>query len=524
MTDWKTSFDDGVANFKRKNYKEAIELFTTAINAQSPGHMALESRAAAYEQIDELKEALSDCRTLIKLFPDRHNGYTRASKILVRMKEYSRAVNIAKTGLSRIEEPKGRARLETVLESALAAQTNDEPHQELSECYISKLPHELLALIFEELVETGQMSPVRMCHVCRQWRQVMISMTKMWSRLVLYPDWKKNKAKTSTWMERSRGRLAELQVKSLNSLNLWLDQYGKDSTRHIERISFDIDGDNLPIHFLLDANPVSLYWRAKYSNSSHMRLPFRVQNKAPLRLTELVLIAIPIDWNTVAKQLKNLTKLVIQGEGIGCAHLFGILERSTTLVTLRVHVTDADNFDQDGRICLQNLVELKLTKGGAIIKHLELPTLEILELTRMDVDQALQDLSPQEPSLKLLNISRCINFSETRQLLPPSLTSLSLTGLAAKPDGWIEAIVKGRCPLLVHLDVSATRIGTGCLLRLIATRNGQTVQEEASPTPIPTSLESLVMNECQEIGSEYLSHIRAKVPLVTCIYERKNRR
>ncbi|KAG8768972.1 hypothetical protein FRC20_007126, partial [Serendipita sp. 405] len=121
--------------------------------------MALESRAAAYEQIDELKEALSDCRTLMKLFPDRHNGYTRAAKILVRMKEYSRAVNIAKTGLSRIEEPKGRARLETVLESALAAQTNNEPHQEPSECYISKLPHELLALIFEELVETGQMSP-----------------------------------------------------------------------------------------------------------------------------------------------------------------------------------------------------------------------------------------------------------------------------------------------------------------------------------------------------------------------------
>ncbi|KAG8819349.1 hypothetical protein FRC17_010478, partial [Serendipita sp. 399] len=295
MTDWKISFDDGVANFKRKKYREAIELFTEAINAQSPGHMALESRAAAYEQIEEFKEALLDCRTLMKLFPDRHNGYTRASKILLKMKEYNRALDIARTGLSRIgDDPKGRVRLEASLDSALIAQANEGPQSNSSESYISGLPLELLVLIFEELVESRQMSPVKLSHVCRHWRQAILGMTKMWSRLVLSSDWKKIRARTSAWMDRSHGRLVELKVKSSNCLIQWLDQYGKGAARSVDYIWFDFDGDNLPPRFFLDANPTSLYWRAKCSDSSPLLLPLRPRGKGMFRLQELTVIGIPI--------------------------------------------------------------------------------------------------------------------------------------------------------------------------------------------------------------------------------------
>lgn len=94
--------EQGRACYKRGDYKRAIEFFDRAI-----GHAAsvqtLDNRAACYEKLGELQEALKDAKKAIQLQREDATGYLRAGKILIKMEKDSVALEIYTHGLKCIK-------------------------------------------------------------------------------------------------------------------------------------------------------------------------------------------------------------------------------------------------------------------------------------------------------------------------------------------------------------------------------------------------------------------------------------
>jgi hypothetical protein len=86
--------------------------------------------------------------------------------------------------------------MQAVLEAALLAQHDHEQVLKAKECYITKLPVELLALIFEDVVQRRRTSPAALAHVCHRWRNLVLNMSSLWCRLVLDDKGNKQEART----------------------------------------------------------------------------------------------------------------------------------------------------------------------------------------------------------------------------------------------------------------------------------------------------------------------------------------
>lgn len=68
----------GNAAFAAKNYEEAIDLFTKAIEvAETPNHVFYSNRSACYASLKKFTEALNDASECVKINPTWPKGYTR---------------------------------------------------------------------------------------------------------------------------------------------------------------------------------------------------------------------------------------------------------------------------------------------------------------------------------------------------------------------------------------------------------------------------------------------------------------
>ncbi|KAF1782755.1 Tetratricopeptide repeat [Phytophthora cactorum] len=67
----------GNASFKRRQFQEAKELYTQAIQLQNGNHLLFGNRSAACHQLKEYEEALKDAEMAIKLSPKWTKGYLR---------------------------------------------------------------------------------------------------------------------------------------------------------------------------------------------------------------------------------------------------------------------------------------------------------------------------------------------------------------------------------------------------------------------------------------------------------------
>ncbi|KAG0656584.1 Hsp90 cochaperone [Monosporozyma unispora] len=68
----------GNAAFAAKNYQEAIDLFTKAIEvSETPNHVFYSNRSASYASLKKFNEALKDAEECVKINPTWPKGYTR---------------------------------------------------------------------------------------------------------------------------------------------------------------------------------------------------------------------------------------------------------------------------------------------------------------------------------------------------------------------------------------------------------------------------------------------------------------
>lgn len=94
--------EHGQVLYRRKDFTKALDLFNQAISQEtSPSPTLLDNRAATYEKLEDIKSALKDARTAIKIYERDVTGYLRAGKLLQKMEKPELALGIYKYGIKK---------------------------------------------------------------------------------------------------------------------------------------------------------------------------------------------------------------------------------------------------------------------------------------------------------------------------------------------------------------------------------------------------------------------------------------
>ncbi|PVF94627.1 hypothetical protein CPB86DRAFT_712788 [Serendipita vermifera] len=523
MATWKTAFDSGVKLFRDREYEKAIGKFSEAISLGAQGHVALDSRAACYENLEKYKEALIDSRKVISLYPELPHGYSRSSKILTRLGKHERAVALAKNALDRVKPDNTKAfnTMQNLLDAALLAQHKHEQLLKEKQCNVTKLPFELLALIFEQLVHIHLISPTKISLVCRQWRSIILDMPGLWNTLRL--NGKKAEWRTNFWMKHSQGRIANLVVHTSKNLEACIQKMGPNTTSQLEKVALDFKyvGENLPNFFRFEADPIVFMWTARrLFNDATRRLPFEPKEE-PFRMEELILVGIDLYWNIEVQQIQNLRVVCIQETNIPLPELLILLEKSPEIESLEVQVGSPAMPSPEKRLVLPKLTTLKLMLDASLIQFIEFPALTSFHATSIDLGRALPMFSPAVPPLTMWRFQGCSKLQETVLPLPDTLTSLIVRGSSLDPDKLVDRLVAGECPNLTHFDISSSKVTTSPIIRLVKSRNSPDPNKDESESKSRTKIQQLIMDGCSEIDSGVLGWLESRVPLMSCVYEKK---
>lgn len=98
----------GKQYYGAKQYDKALDTFTQAIDARSPPDVSLyDYRAATWEKLEKLEEALRDARQMIRLQKAEVRGYLRAGKILQKLHKPEVALGIYQYGIRNVPASNG---------------------------------------------------------------------------------------------------------------------------------------------------------------------------------------------------------------------------------------------------------------------------------------------------------------------------------------------------------------------------------------------------------------------------------
>lgn len=87
--------------FKAKDYPNAIEWYTKAVNADPQNRVYYSNRAAAYTAMRDYAKAAADGALCVRCDPDWNKGYFRHATALQGLKKYGDALKVVNTGLAR---------------------------------------------------------------------------------------------------------------------------------------------------------------------------------------------------------------------------------------------------------------------------------------------------------------------------------------------------------------------------------------------------------------------------------------
>ncbi|HEV7737412.1 MAG TPA: hypothetical protein VGO47_08605, partial [Chlamydiales bacterium] len=122
-------------------------------------------------------------------------------------KKFDAATKMAGLALSRIPPQQTARRLEV---EHLQAKILSTAAQE-TKFPFSKLPVELVSLIFTSALMGDAAFPINAGRVCRDWRKFIVPRPEYWQTLIL--SGKSPVKKLGVWIERSKGQIVVLQIR-----------------------------------------------------------------------------------------------------------------------------------------------------------------------------------------------------------------------------------------------------------------------------------------------------------------------
>ncbi|KAI0652059.1 hypothetical protein C8Q79DRAFT_898157 [Trametes meyenii] len=579
MASWKTPFTNGVTHFRAGKLEEAIDCFSQALKLGGDGPVIYDSRAAVYQKLGKLKDALRDTKTAIDLQPDRWQGYARSSRLFLQARKYDAASRMAELALARVPSDQGSRREEIVaLQSEInAAQATAQKLTSQRAYHFGKLPVEIATNIFTMILEEDPAYVITLAQVCKNWRTFVLETPSFWRTLVL--GRRRSDHKLKLWRGRARDRIHELalleDVRDCRSVFEELSKIPMDSLRVfrceletvewiIENVSSLTPGVLASLHTLVVKQPsFGGVFPGKLDTG---QLDWRV-----LHLTRVQ----HINFEALAMKLSRLESLYLAD----CLHtrqwgdFLRILHRNPTLAQLKlvgffpsyeegsatedlppsisvpcladVHM---DTVDRLANVLLPRLVTTSL-KSLHIRLHRErlgpclawlttgpAATLTTLTLQRTPVDKKLlREVLFSADALESLVLT---HVGDTALFVLKTLAALITPPLPHNESSAEGArVAQGRaervcCPSLRHLDVShCPDVVSSPLIKLVKLRlpkdstspqitDGSAV-EAKSGKPAVRALESLILDGCPNIDPEILPWLRKVVPQVSCVYQSK---
>ncbi|GMH83209.1 hypothetical protein TrST_g5129 [Triparma strigata] len=90
---------EGNTHFTSKNYDDAIECYSSAIEFDNSNHLYFSNRAACYAAKGDWDASKSDATECVKLSPSFVKGYYRLTQANLELSLFDEATNVAKSGL-----------------------------------------------------------------------------------------------------------------------------------------------------------------------------------------------------------------------------------------------------------------------------------------------------------------------------------------------------------------------------------------------------------------------------------------
>jgi len=89
----------GNAAFSAKNYDQAVEFFTSAIELDPSNHVLYSNRSATYASLGQFNQALADAVKVVEIKPDWAKGYSRKGAALQGLGKVDEAISCFEEGL-----------------------------------------------------------------------------------------------------------------------------------------------------------------------------------------------------------------------------------------------------------------------------------------------------------------------------------------------------------------------------------------------------------------------------------------
>jgi tetratricopeptide (TPR) repeat protein len=173
---WKLVFQDARQAFINNQFKEAVSLFTRALTL-NPNHATLlDCRAASYEKLNELDQALRDAILIVKTAPNDARGYLRAGKLYSLQNHYEKAIRVYTRALKQVDPKDSRYPLIHNMKQAAEKAKTPPPKKDP----ITALPYDVNSIIFSYLSFDRR---VQCTAVSRSWRNFALTYSGMWRDL-----------------------------------------------------------------------------------------------------------------------------------------------------------------------------------------------------------------------------------------------------------------------------------------------------------------------------------------------------
>lgn len=538
--------------------QDLIDHAFQAIELGDDQYIIYDSRAAVYEKLGMVKNALRDAKKVIDLAPDRWNGYVRSARLFLASRKHEIALTMVDLAFERIkaDDHKRHAEVKRLKEEVGEAQIRAEEVKRATAYHFGKLPVEIVSDVFILVVSENPARVITLSRICKHWRGVALNTTSLWGTLILTHRNPTKKAKQ--WIERSKGRIRDLTIRSsaAHGINWSVDSLEAVLWAQIRSCKVEDWKVLKRLKTLSTIDFLSNLEALEVTGCDVGIDELFYQLDAP-KLHTLTFVGGIFPWYSISTRVSNLIFLDVRGaslrngEGIPAVLKSNLNLRTLILDLISVNTTPVDNQLEPLELpCLTQLEVGGYMLMDNLLKTIAMPSLRILRLfgSSTPLDSAL-DAIMRRGSLPLttLRVQSCyVKAAKLIQFLhlTPSLETLQLTKLSIPVNQIVDALAKPSytlennpdlsitqstvlCPKLRDVDFShCLDIRTGSLLRLVKSRLPSSrvdgnVDVDVDGSVDPARISSLIVDGCLQVEAEILPWLRSQVEKVSCVYMSK---
>ncbi|KAG1734758.1 uncharacterized protein EDB91DRAFT_586908 [Suillus paluster] len=545
---WKASFQQGVSNFKRNKYSEALAFFDEAISLGCDSFTIYDSRAAVHEKLGNNKAALIDAKKVVDTAPDRWQGYARSARLFHALNKDEAALKMIDLAFERIKADDVQRRQELdalksqAIDSLKAAKERRRARIAKTAYHIGKLPVEIFSEIFGLVIAADHAQILKLTHVCKHWRGIAIKTPSLWQTLVVSKNHPARKIQL--WVQRARTQISDLSFHhnipemEWSSILSELTPLSWYSLRSLAVSGTLFSRIHNLLHQLSKTEIISRLEHLDITGCEGFEkfLP----DFEDSHLETLKVDTFTRSMNQLWSRVHRLKTMSIDA---GLVEILPALKANPSLENLILYDLVPVPVQSDGDSCMQ-LSDLRCMKlfniqlVSLITRVVVAPNLQVLHLFSIgrssDVLLAFAHADPLR-ALRELRVGSCTTTASSLKIIlagAPLLETLQISRIHGVVNDVLDFISgthpndnnQDVCASLKHVDLSSCDdLLTRSAYSLVKTRlhADQPVTVDGNQPGCRSEIESLRLDGCPLIEADMLPWFRRKVQVFSCVYMSK---